>query len=281
MSIRIVTDSTCDIPGEAAAVQGISVIPCYINIGGTSYLDGVNLSHKEFYQKMPVYPVNPTTSAPGIGTFVETYNKLAAEGATEIISIHVSANFSNVLNVAQLASQTVKETVPVTVVDSGQVSLGLGFAVLDAARAALAGHSLVEILNLVKAIVSRSYTFAVLDTLEYLQRSGRVSKLQNTLGTLLQIDPFVKVFSGEVILEKIRTYSKSVERLIKSASELAPLDHLAILHTSAPEKADILKGQLKHLLSVSTNIWTVEATPAIGTHVGPGAVGISCVQAPR
>jgi len=78
MSIRIVTDSTCDIPGEAAAVQGISVIPCYINIGGTSYLDGVNLSREEFYQQLPSYPVNPTTSAPGIGTFVETYERLAA-----------------------------------------------------------------------------------------------------------------------------------------------------------------------------------------------------------
>ena len=125
MSIRIVTDSTCDLPESVVQEHGIRVMPLYIHIGTKDYLDGVELSREEFYNGLPTYESPPTTAAPGIGAFTQVYEQLAAEGATGIVSIHISETLSNVVNVAQLAAQKT-ETIPVRVIDSGQLSLGVG-----------------------------------------------------------------------------------------------------------------------------------------------------------
>jgi len=278
MSIKIVTDSTCDLPVSIAQEYDITVIPVYINVAGHSYLDEVELTRTEFYENLPDYKTPPTTSAPGIGSFIETYERLAAEGADEIISIHVAGTLSNILNVSKLASQAVK-AVKVAVVDSGSTSLGLGFQALIAAKAVIAGKSAVEILSLAEQKVSGSYLYASLDTLEYLRRSGRASMVQASLGSLLNIKPVVALNKGKLTLETIRTRSRSIERIISLVNDLGQLDYLAVAHSHARERAEELLQRIVHLFPKGEKPLVIEATPAIGTHVGPGTLGLLCIKA--
>ena len=278
MSIKIVTDSTCDLPESVVVENGITVIPCYINMNGRSYLDGVELSRQVFYESLPGLSSVPTTSAPGLGTFVQVYKQLVAEGASGIISVHISASLSNVSNVASLAAQQIS-AVPVMVFDSGQLTLGTGLLALAAAKAAASGSSMEEIVALLKGMALRVYTFAALDTLEYLRRGGRISGLQNRLGTLLQIKPLLKMHDGKIAFERARTYGKSIRRLISFVSDLGPLEQLSLVHTHAPHKVEGLRQQAQHLFPPGKAPLCVEVTPAIGAHTGPGAVGFICVTA--
>jgi DegV family protein with EDD domain len=279
MTIRIVTDSTCDLAPATADRLGITVVPAYINIGDQSYLDGVDLTRRQFYADLPSYPVPPTTAAPASGTFTEVYERLAGEGATQIISIHVSAKLSAILNAARLGAEAT-DAVPVTLFDSQQLTLGLGLLVLVAAEAAAAGKRLEDILALLNERLPRTHVYAQLDTLEYLRRSGRVSWAQFGLGTLLKIKPILHVHDGVVsIAEKVRTSKRAQERMLEMAMALQPFERLAFLHTNAPEAAAALREQVNHLLPEGATAEAVEVTPAVGAHVGPGAVGFALITA--
>lgn len=277
MTIRIVTDSTSDLPPALAAEHGITVVPCYINIGQESYLDGAGLSRAEFYRRLPDYDPLPTTAAPGIGRFAQVYENLAKEGASEVISIHAYSKFSNLCNTAQLAADTIN-TIRVTIVDSMQVSMGIGFIAVAAARAASAGHSMNEILALLKDRIGRTYLFAALDTLEFLRRSGRVNRLLAGLGNLLQVKPVVVLNRGNLTIERVRTYRRSIEYLIKLLGSISPLEELVLAHAHAPERLEELRRQAQHLFPAGLTPEAVEVTPIIGTHTGPGAVGFLCVS---
>jgi DegV family protein with EDD domain len=276
MSIRIVTDSTADIPEQLAAKHGIAVVPLYINVAGKSYLDGVELSRQEFYETLPDYESPPTTSAPGPETFRAAYERLASEGATEILSIHISASLSATFNIAHSAAQTT-DVASVTAFDLGQLSLGTGLLVLEAAKAAAAGRTIPEITALLKEKAARTYTFAALDTLEFLRRSGRVSHLTYGLGALLKIKPLLKMHSGEMGMERVRTRRRAIERLIELVSDLGPLGQLAVVHTHALDRAEALRQQAQHLFPRDKVPLFSSVTPVIGAHVGPGAVGFACI----
>ncbi len=285
MDVKIVTDSTCDLPAEVAKNHDITVIPCYINLKERSYQDGVDMSRQEFYERLPTFNPLPTTSAPGSESFSSVYRRLAAQGARAVISIHVSSTWSSVANVASLAAREIKE-IPVAVIDSGQVSLGLGLITLAAARAAQAGRSLAEIKEMVTGMLPRVWIYAALDTLEYLQRGGRVSRLMSSLGSLLQIKPVLRIHSGVIEVEKMRTFSKAVQRVVDRVRELGPLEQLSFVHAHTLEKLDSLRRQAQALFPVGTSETQAnpplvgEVTPAIGVHAGPGAVGLVGVTAP-
>jgi DegV family protein with EDD domain len=280
MTIRVVTDSTCDIPSETAAAYGIVVVPAYINIGDHSYLDGVELSRTQFYEQLPGYKAPPTTAAPASGTFAEAYKKLAGEGATAIISIHVATSLSGVLNSARLGAEAVEEVIPVTLFDSMQLSMGLGLQAITAAKAASEGLSTAEIITMLEERRSRTHVFAQLDTLEYLRRSGRVNWAEFGIGTLLQIKPLIHVYNGQVEMrEKIRTSKRAMAQMIQYAAELGPLESIALLHTHAIDKLEMFRQQTKHLYPSDETPLAVEVTPAIGAHVGPGGLGIACITA--
>ncbi|MBN1977166.1 MAG: DegV family protein [Anaerolineae bacterium] len=278
MSIKIVTDSTADIPPHIAEDLGITVLPVYVNIGGNSYLDGVELTREEFYKNLPTYGSHPKTSAPSLGSVVEAYERLAGEGATQILSIHVALTLSGVQNVAHAAAQLVKSAA-VTVFDSQQLTLGLGFQALAAAKAAALGRSMGEILEMLQGMVHRVYSFAALDTLEYLRRGGRLGRVQASVGNLLRIKPLLLLYEGGLTLEKTRTTRGVFARLYQSLRGLAPLENLAVVHAGAREKADELWSQVRHLVPGIDTPITAQVTPAIGVHVGPGAVGLVCVRA--
>ncbi len=278
MTIKIVTDSTCDLPPELVNRYGITVMPCYINMGGKSYLDGVELSRQEFYEQLPLHNPPPTTSAPGIATFVEKYEQLIAEGASGIVSIHISARLSNIVNVARLAAETVTGA-PVRVIDAGQLTVGTGLLALEAVRASRAKHTLDAIAGMLKAYTKRIHTAATLDTLEYLRRSGRLSRFQAMMGAALRIKPLLTMNDDVIGMQRVRTRQKAIERLLSILDALQPIESLVMVHTYAREEAELLWRQINALIPSLSYPLFVDVTTALGAHLGPGAIGFTCVTA--
>ena len=277
MVIKIVADSTCDIPQAIASQYGITIVPCYINIGNKSYLDGIEMPRARFYEILPSLPIPPTTSAPSIEKFTQVYYQLLHEGATKIISVHIAGSLSNTLNAAKLAAKSINE-ISIAVIDTGQLSLGAGRLAVTAAIEAAAGKTAEYIISRLQHLATHTYTLAVLDTLAYLRRSGRVSHLKYGIGTLLSIKPLVKVHQGILEFEMIRTRQQALERLFEIVNQLSPIEYLDYLHANAVENLDRLRNHFDILLPSSFEPFISEVTPAIGTHVGPGAIGICLVQ---
>lgn len=275
MSIRIVTDSTCDLPQALIEKHHITVIPLYVNAEGKTYRDVIDLSRDEFYRRLPGFKPAATTAAAGPEVFRQAYEKLAAEGATEILSIHISIQLSAVVDIAR---QAAKETtvIPVTVVDSQQLSLGTGFEVLRAAQAAEDGRSMAEILTILEDQIERTHTFAALDTLEFLRRSGRMNFAISFLGTLLHIKPFLKMHRGSPTAERIRTRTKAMKHLMELLQEAAPIERAGLVHSQTPDKVENFLSEARHLLPEGEIIKSV-LNPALGTHLGPGVIGFSCI----
>jgi DegV family protein with EDD domain len=274
MTIRIVTDSTCDLPLDIAERLRITVVPAYVNIGDKSYLDGVDLTREQFYRDLEGYATPPTTAAPASGTFTQVYEQLADDGATEIISIHIASKLSGVLNAARLGAEDTR--VKVSLFDSQSLSMGLGLLAQLAAEEAANGRSLDDIMALLDSAARRTYAFALLDTLEFLRRSGRVNWAQFGIGTLLKIKPLVRVYGGVLEMqEKIRTSKKATEKMIERIAELGQYERVALLHTAAPDEVEQLRGQLSHIIPAGDNPPAVFVTPAVGAHVGPRALGFA------
>jgi len=277
-TLGIVTDSTCDLPADVVAHYGIHVVPAILVIEGQSLEDGVGISRQAFYERLPGLRVMPTTSAPSMGTFMKVYEKLFREGCERIMSIHVASPLSGIFNAARLAAETFGERIQV--VDSGQLSLGLGFQVLAAAEAACQGLPVEAVLARIRRLQERIHVVAMLDTLEYVRRSGRVSWARAGLGALLSIKPFVGLKDGRVLrLGEARTRRKGLERLVEMLSELGPLERVAILHTHAENDARRILDSLD--LSLRHAPWLVNVTTIIGAHLGPNALGFAAVAAER
>jgi len=280
MTVRIVTDSTCDLPAETTARYGICVVPLYINVGRQGFLDGIDITRQEFYTRLPSFSEHPTTAVPSPQKFHAMYDALADEGATEILSIHISVSLSAVVDMARVAAQETT-TVPVTVFDSHQLSLGTGFMVEAAAKMAVEDSSVAEILVELNAQIQRSHVFAALDTLEYLKRSGRMNKYIAGFATLLQIKPILTMYDGNPGTERVRTRDRAMKRLVEMLTAVGSLERIAIVHTHAlPKHLAELRTLAAHLLPQG-EILTEEITPVIGAHIGPGAMGFAVVGTQR
>jgi DegV family protein with EDD domain len=277
LPVRIVTDSTCDLPAETIARYGICVVPLFINIGEQGFLDGIDITREDFYKKLPSFPVHPTTAVPSPQKFRALYDSLADEDATDVLSIHVSVALSAVVNVARIAAQETS-SVPVTVFDSRQLSLGTGFLVETAAKMAASGCPITEILAALNDQIKRSHVFAVLDTLEFLKRSGRMNKYVAGIGTLLQIKPILTMYNGSPGTERVRTRERATQRLREMLQGVGPLERLAIVHTHAPERVAELRSLAAQFLPLD-DILAADITPVIGSHIGPGAFGFAVVGA--
>jgi DegV family protein with EDD domain len=275
MSIRIVVDSACDLPEDLARTYAIKVVPMYVNIGMLEYRDGIDLSRADFYEHISGYHPFPTTATPGPGTFRQAYEELIKEGASEILSLHISPALSSVVNHARVAAESMPEA-KITVLDSQQLSLGAGFLAVTAAKAAADGKNMPEILALLEDQIKRTYVFAALDTLEYLKRSGRMSGMASLLGNLLQIKPIMRMYAGKPSSEKMRTRWRAVVRLVAIFKSLVPLESVALVYTRDVTRAEALLEQVKGLLP-DKPVFRTEITPVLGAHVGPGVIGFVCV----
>jgi DegV family protein with EDD domain len=276
MNIGIVTDSTCDLPAEIVSRYEITVIPLNINIGDKTFLDGIDLSREEFYAQLPSYDPAPKTAAPGPEIFQQIYNRLADEGRKAILSIHISESLSSTINSARIAARQFTR-IPVTVLDSSQLSLGLGFVVEKAAQLAGLGHKMEDILSNLRGLMKRTYVFASLKTLEYLRRSGRMHFALARFGELLQIKPLLHMNQGNPVAYRTRTQGKATARLLEWIAEYAPYERLAILHAGVPQEAKAMLEKIRDFLP-SNDIPIVQITPVLGAHLGVGALGFACIS---
>ena len=277
MDIRIVTDSTCDLPEAVVNEHGITVIPMYINQGENSYRDGVDITRDEFYRQLPGFRPAPSTATPSTEAFCQTWTELADAGAQAILSIHLSEKLSATVNAAHVAAEEFTR-IPVTVLDSSQLSLGMGFIVEKAAEMAKLGHKMEDILASLHELMKRTYVFASLNTLEYLRRSGRMNSAQARFGEFLQIKPLLHMNQGEPVAHRVRTQGKATERMMEWLAEYAPFEKLAIVHAGVVHEAEEMLQRVKHYLP-NGEIPVVQITPTLGAHLGVGALGFACITA--
>ncbi len=272
--IAIVTDSPADIPEALSAALGITVVPALLVMEEQAYEDGVQITREEFYRRLPELPQPPTTAAPSSGSYQRSYQDLFDRGFDRIVSLHVASTISAIFESAHLAARPFGDRV--IVVDSGQVSLGLGFQALAAARAAQAGADLAHVLAAIRETRKRVRVVAMLDTLEYLRRGGRVSLLQAGLGAMLRVRLFVELHEGRVqFLERVRTRLRAVNRLWDMVVTQGPFEQFAVLHANAGDEAAALLERLKASLPATPLL--VNVNTVIGTHVGPKALGFAAV----
>jgi DegV family protein with EDD domain len=276
MNIRIVTDSTCDLPEEIVRQQAITVIPLYINVNEKSYLDGVDLTRDEFYAQLPGYFPAPKTATPSIETFIQAYERLADEGAQSILSIHMSETLSATVDSARAAAERFIR-IPVTVLDSTQLSLGMGFLVEKAAQMVRLGKTMEEIVSTLKETMKHTYVFASLKTMEYLRRSGRMNFAIAKFGEILQIKPLVHMHMGNAAAHRTRTQKRATEQLLAWLDEYAPYEKLAIVHAGIREEAENLYEQVRSYFPQDV-VSIVQITPVLGAHLGIGALGFACIS---
>jgi DegV family protein with EDD domain len=279
MKLGIVTDSTSDLPQHIIEEHEIEVVPAVLVIDGKPYEDGRGISREEYYTRLPEMKTAPTTASPSTGDFAERFQRLFDSGCDHILSIHAAVELTAIVSIARVAAHDFRERI--TVLDSGSLSLGLGFQVLAAVQAKIEGLSLEDVLKAIRSTRQRTKVIAALDTMEYLRRSGRVPGAVAALGGLLRIKPIVELLNGEVKpIEAVRTTRQAGERIYNTLRELGPLEQLAILHTNAEQRARQLLDELMQTVSQSIprDILMVNVTPVIGTHVGPNGVGFAAVR---
>lgn len=273
--VRVVTDSTADIPEELAHQLGITVVPSYVVFGTDTYRDGVELTKTAFYEKLSSTRVIPKTAAPAPAVYEDVYRQLAKE-TDEIVSIHLAANLSSLYSVAAVAARNMPVG-RIEVIDSGQITMGFGWMAVAAAQAAQRGETLDRIVALVENMKSRSRVLAVLDTLDFLHRGGRVGWAQALIGTLMQIKPIVEAYRGQVVLlEKSRTLGRAQGRMIQMIQALGPLERAMVLHANARAQAERLAARLQ-AIAPEWEPLIGQAGVTIASHAGPGAIGIACV----
>lgn len=274
-ALRIVVDSTCDLPDQVDTSDPIRVIPAFLNIDGKSYLDGVDLSRADFYRDLPGYRAQPQTAAPSPARIRSVYQELAKQGATQILSIHVAGRLSATVDVVRSVAAEL-ETPQVTVFDSEHLSLGAGFLAETAARLARAGEPVAAIVRVLRDQGNRTFTFAAFDTLEYLRRSGRVPGLVAGIGDLLRVKPFITLHRGELRLRWVRSWGRAEQELLAAVKSLGALERLGVVHADAGARAARV-GEAVGAAFGFHDLPTVDVTPVIGAHAGPGAVGLVAV----
>ena len=277
MTVRIVTDSTCDLPRDLIERLGITVVPLTVFFGDEAFLDGVEIDAPTFYERMKASNVLPRTSQPSVELFQDAYERVGADGS-EIVSIHLSSKLSGTLNAASVAREVVKDHVHVDLIDTYQVSLGLGLVVMEAAAAAQAGKPLDEVVAAARRAMDRTGVHVLVDTLEYLQKGGRIGRAQSMLGSILSIKPILRVEDGEVTpFERVRTRGKAIERMFQLATSQPRLKTLFVATGGDYATAEDLIARLRPLLP-HTEIILADLGPTVGVYTGPGALGIAALE---
>lgn len=277
--IRIVTDSTADIPQQEQEALGIEVVPLKVHFGTDTYVDGIDITASEFYEKLAAATELPTTSQPSPVDFMDVYKKWEDEPDTEIISIHISSAFSGTYQSAVLAKSLLEEQMKVHIVDSRSTCYGLGMLAVSAAKAAQEGKSAEAILAMLEKLRADTRIYFVVDTLEYLYKGGRIGKASAMFGSLLNIKPILTIDdSGEVApVDKVRGAKKALHRMIELLKEEfgdRPIC-LCVGHSGAESKesAEELRDMVMSQVNVQSDSY-IEIGPVIGVHTGPGTLAV-------
>ncbi len=274
MRIAVITDNTSDLPSEWIEEHQVTVIPTILVMGDKQFDEGKDISRQQFYEQLHTYNPPPTTASPAPAIFEHAYERLFSQGAEHILSLHVASTLSSVYSTAVMTAKQFGKRI--TVIDSGQVSLGLGFQVMAAVEAVVKGADLQGVLHTLENFIKRLRFIAMLDTLEQLKRSGRVSWVRASLGSLLQVKLFIEVVEGQVHwLGQTRTRGKGIQQLRQMLSDMDSLERLGIMHTNAEEEARQLLTEFSGLSALPPMMANV--TAIIGTHVGAKALGFVAV----
>lgn len=277
MSIKIVTDSTSDMPQSMAKQYGIEVVPLNIHFGDQVYKDGIDLSTDEFFDKLINGPEFPTTSQPSIGEFIETYEKIAEPG-DDIISIHVSSKLSGTYNSAEQAAKQLEGKINVHLVDTQQVTITVGLAAISAAKSVSDGGSVNDAISASLSTASRSNFYALFDTLEFLSKGGRIGKAQSMLGSLLKIRPLLMLEEGLVApYAKARSKKAGLLKMEKTIRSLGEAEEIAVMYSTDSEDAEVIANSLSDLLPSGKEPIILKVGPVIGTHAGPGLVAVGLI----
>jgi len=272
--IRIVTDSSCDLPDDVLAQNRIEVVPLTIRFGEEELIDREELSGDEFWRRLTSGGVLPETAAPSVGRFQQAFTRMVSSGADGILVICISSKISATLQSATLAAEQYTAGIPIRVVDSSLVSAALGLAVISAAEAAASGASIDEVEAAARHACERGRIFATLDTLEYLRRGGRIGGAQALIGGLLDVKPLVAFEEGKVAAAgRVRSRKKALAAILEHVQEQqGGIDRLAVVHSDPPDLAEFLT-RLDEVYSGPR--LTARFGSVVGTHIGPNAIGVT------
>lgn len=273
--VRVVSDSTADLPEDLVVQWGIQVVPLRVHFGEETFRDGLDMPAEAFHARLARGEF-PATSQPPLGVLRRAYEQATAGGG-DAIAIHLSSRLSGTYQAALLAAEQVDGRV--AVVDSGQLSMAVGWLVLAAAEAAREGRSLDEIVGLVEEMKQRAWVPALIENLEYFRRGGRIGRAQAVVGTLLGIRAILALQGGETVLvDRVRTRQAGLRRLVERVAALGPLERICVVHANAAEDARRVARDLAPIWP-GREIRIVPAGQVVTIHVGPRAVGVACVRA--
>jgi len=274
MTIKIVTDSSADLPAQLVQELGITIVPLYVRFGEKVYRDRVDISEDEFYQRLLHDPVHPSTIQPTPQDFTNVYQKLSPE-ADGVVSIHISAKLSGTCNSALQGKEMVEKGCPIEVVDSQTTSMGLGLIAIAAATVAKAGGDLPAVMEAAKQAVPNIHLLFLLDTLEYLLRGGRIGKAKALLGSILNVKPVLALKDGEVVpAGQARSRAKGIDRLFDFAKSASNIQDLAVVYNTTPDEAQALRERMGTIFD-KEQIRLSRVGPMLGVHVGPGALAVA------
>ena len=274
MTVKVITDSTADLPPALAEELGITVVPLNVHFGTEVYRDGVEITADEFYRRLVTASRLPTTSQPTPGDFLSAYDEMG-QTTDEILSVHISAKLSGTMNSATQAREEYGGESRIEIIDSLQGSMGLGMLAIAAAEAARRGGSLDDVVTETRAAIPKVGFIGLVDTLEYLEKGGRIGKAQAFVGSLLRIKPLLTIRDGEAHpLERARTRAKGVDRMCELVQAEMPLKDLAVVYTTTPDEARALAQRLQSYLPQGEVILS-QVGPVVGTYLGPGVLGVA------
>ena len=274
MSFKVVTDSTCDLPADIAKESGVFIVPATVQFGTESYRDGVDITRAEFYRRLESDDRHPTTAQPSVGAFLDTYREVSAE-TDQILSVHISSKLSGTYSSATQAAKELSDGPRVEVYDSLNASLGVGLLVRGVAEMARAGGSLDDAVAWLDARRDRVETRLSVSTLKYLVRGGRASRLQGFFGGLLDIRPIIQLIDGELRpADRVRSRKRLLRRLEEVVAAHGEGMTLGVLYSADPADAETLAERCTQY-TPRERIMIAECSPALGSHLGPGALGIA------
>lgn len=275
--VKLVTDSVADLPPKVAEDLGITVIPLNVHFGSETYRDGIDLTTEDFYQKLETSPTLPMTSAPSPGVFAEVFDDLAAR-CTEILAIFLSRKLSATYDAAVQGMRLMKRKCQIEIADSSSAIMGQGLLVMEAAKKALAGASLNELVEMISRTTSRIHMRATLSTFKYLVKGGRIGRAQAMLGSMLKINPILGIKDGVASpFARVRTRAMAMEWLYQFAARFDRVEALAVEYGTNVDEA---KALAKRIAAVFPNVplYLSNVSPVIGTHAGPGVLSVTVME---
>jgi DegV family protein with EDD domain len=277
MVIKIVTDSTADLPPGVAEELGITVVPLYVRFGDKLFRDRIDISEDEFYDRLVHDPVHPGTSQPTPNDFAFVYRNLAKE-SNGIISIHISSKLSGTCDSAFGAKQLVGSSCPIEVIDSLWTSIALGFIAMRAAAGAKAGKGMQELVKEINSLIPNIHYLGFFDTLKYMQLGGRIGKAQSLVGSLLNVKPLLTLKDGEFLpAGRTRTYAKAKDRLFEFVKDGGKLENALVVHSTTPDEAEAMADRLSSLID-RKKIIIARLGPVLGVHAGPGTLFVGYLE---